>query len=572
MLDFGYLNDSQGVPISGPRAESLRLAYSIACQLYNHSWVSIEGTGSVIQTTEGSAAGMPLADLFYSIAMSRVLARIRGEMREIPGNADERLTTMVLRGNKHILHEVSYYDDSAFPVCSPAISILSDLAQVAQVVHSVYTKFFLQVNMSKNKTEAIVAFYGPGANQTRRKLATEDNNTIAIPTKSGEVLLRVVQTYKHLGTTMSAVSSNVSQEVAIRSAIMSSQSKKLRKILSHPDIPIHKKVYTCQAYVLSKGAHHCGTWPALTAHQLQSFSKPILMMYRVIVGESFVDKEGPLLHSDDIIRENGFLAPQNIIRRLRLSLFTRLCQKQVSTLLDLVFDTQGHKKGWSKAVFSDLVTLANLSIHPALDPGKHFSSLAEWSVFFSTFSKRRLRQVVATACGHPLLQEMDNRDSGNVGFGVAGGHDLGGTGCRPLACDRCGRLFLSPQARAAHCSRAHGVKSIWRRYVGAEVHCIVCMRMFWTRERLVNHIRYRSEICRHQLAIHPPPMSEAEADELDRMDLLENRSLHHCGSRRHKAAKPCVQLFGPLLPITARPGAGSSSHHPLGVGQQYYRY
>ena len=104
----------------------------------------------------------------------------------------------------------------------------------------------------------------------------------------------------------------------------------------------------------------------------------------------------------------------------------------------------------------------------------------------------------------------------------------------------------------------------------SEVHCLVCLRLFWTRERVINHIRYRSEVCRHEYAVDPPPLSCAEADELDLAESAANRDLSHRGSRRHKAVKPCIQMFGPLLPLRVGP-AVNSRHHPLGRGQQYYR-
>ena len=94
--------------------------------------------------------------------------------------------------------------------------------------------------------------------------------------------------------------------------------------------------------------------------------------------------------------------------------------------------------------------------------------------------------------------------------------------------------------------------------------------MFWSRERVVNHVRYRSKICRDQLGLSLPPYTQEQADEFDHSVAQGNRELHHKGGRRHKAGLPCVQLHGPLLPITTLGPGTSSSHHPLGRGQQYY--
>ena len=106
--------------------------------------------------------------------------------------------------------------------------------------------------------------------------------------------------------------------------------------------------------------------------------------------------------------------------------------------------------------------------------------------------------------------------------------------------------------------------------MGEETHCTVCMKMFWSRERVVNHIRYRSKICRDQFALGPPLYSPEQADVFDLAGAKDHRDLIHKGGRRHKAGLPCVQLHGPLLPITTLGPGTSSSHHPLGRGQQYY--
>jgi len=461
----------------------------------------------------------------------------------------------------HNVKEVSFYDDAASVVVRPASSILNDFSSVATVILDTYAQFYLHVNMSKNKTEAIVAFYGKEAHTVRRSLAMCDN-ILPIQTKKGTVDLRIVQTYKHLGTTTNAFSNNVAEEVAIRSSIMCQQNNKLSKLLKQSDLPIKEKSHVCQAYIVSKGAHHCGTWPSLSSHQLKVFGKGIFAMYRAITGESYGSKETQLMESSEIIKEYGFMLPQNIIMRMRLALFARLVHKQVTILLDLVYATQGHKKSWSKSVLRDLALVSMLELHPLLSQGKDFCTLQEWASHIAKY--RNFRKVIAKVCAHGLLNISEEANE------CALGPPLSGPCLRPLACEHCFRVFFSPQALAAHRSRVHGAKSIWRRYVRSEVHCLVCLRLFWTRERVINHIRYRSEVCRHEYAVDPPPLSCAEADELDLAESAANRDLSHRGSRRHKAVKPCIQMFGPLLPLRVGP-AVNSRHHPLGRGQQYYR-
>ena len=71
-------------------------AYEIARHLYTNTWVSIEGSNGIIHTQSGSSAGIPLADLIYSIAMSRVLNRFRSEL-----SASNITRNISINGNTH---------------------------------------------------------------------------------------------------------------------------------------------------------------------------------------------------------------------------------------------------------------------------------------------------------------------------------------------------------------------------------------------------------------------------------------------------------------------------------------
>ena len=53
------------------------LLHKVTEQFYNNTWVSQDFVQGILAVVNGSSAGMPLADLVYSLAMSRVLLTIR---------------------------------------------------------------------------------------------------------------------------------------------------------------------------------------------------------------------------------------------------------------------------------------------------------------------------------------------------------------------------------------------------------------------------------------------------------------------------------------------------------------
>ena len=79
--------------------------------------------------------------------------------------------------------------------------------------------------------------------------------------------------------------------------------------------------------------------------------------------------------------------------------------------------------------------------------------------------------------------------------------------------------------------KSHGIKNRLRQYVAGNI-CPVCFVDFHTRERLSNHLRYRSAVGGNHM-LKQPPCSE-EADELDAREKTYNCALAATGVRRHE--------------------------------------
>ena len=93
-----------------------------------------------------------------------------------------------------------------------------------------------------------------------------------------------------------------------------------------------------------------------------------------------------------------------------------------------------------------------------------------------------------------------------------------------------------------------------RLYIKNHVHCTVCLQHFWSRARLLNHIRYRSKICKYNLILRGTVSEESEALDYDLEAASANVALYRRGRRNHHAEEPVVQLEGPLQPVLALPG------------------
>ena len=64
--------------------------------------------------------------------------------------------------------------------------------------------------------------------------------------------------------------------------------------------------------------------------------------------------------------------------------------------------------------------------------------------------------------------------------------------------------------------------------------------------------------------------SEEEACMIDSRVAPEHVKLQMSGERRPAAAEPVVRLAGPLLPVMLPADVKPSTHHALGLGQNYH--
>ena len=116
----------------------------------------------------------------------------------------------------------------------------------------------------------------------------------------------------------------------------------------------------------------------------------------------------------------------------------------------------------------------------------------------------------------------------------------------------------------------HGKCNMIGRYVHSnQYHCSVCLKLFWTRERLLNHVRYKSKVCQQNLLLRGPICSEEESLAADIECAEANTKLHSQSRRRHFAEEPVLQLSGPLQYEVLVTGT-DSGHHRLGQGHNHY--
>ncbi len=138
-------------------------------------------------------------------------------------------------------------------------------------------------------------------------------------------------------------------------------------------------------------------------------------------------------------------------------------------------------------------------------------------------------------------------------------------------CLDCGKTFSSYQRLALHRKIVHGSRDPVDLLVSS-VHCPVCMVFFHNRVRLLNHLKYRSTVCRLNLIVSGPLISVEQADVLDEGCRDLRRRRYAAGLRAHSVcAEPCFRLCGPLpLPLVIDGNKHTNNCHVLGFGRNYH--
>ena len=189
-----------------------------------------------MNTVSGSAAGTPLADLMYVIAMSKVMQKLRNDIE-----IENLIEVVNMNGIDVKVHEVGYVDDSAIFVFSDATNLVRLTCRVATIAMRVFTQYAMELNWKPGKSEVLPVWRGPGCKKEQRKLELDLNSSVPCTSGNFHFILRFVRNYKHLGTLFDA-NGDVKSEVATKAAIMKSESSKLRsRVFANPGISTKKK-------------------------------------------------------------------------------------------------------------------------------------------------------------------------------------------------------------------------------------------------------------------------------------------------------------------------------------------
>ena len=246
--------------------------------------------------------------------------------------------------------------------------------------------------------------------------------------------------------------------------------------------------------------------------------------------------------------------PMSIIRYSRISLFARIAGKSPTCLVSLLKTVWGDNFGWVQALRSDIkwLSYSGLLMSPPEDISSVYDSI---SVDYRSCI-RSVRRYSLTKFANFDVPSSIPSVAPPIYFSSY--------------CLDCGKSFSSYQRLALHRKIKHGARDPVDCLIDS-VHCPVCMIYFHNRIRVLNHLKYRSSVCRLNLVLAGPIISSQQADILDEGCRELRRGLYAAGLRAHTATAPCFRLSGPLpLPLVVDGNRMSNKCQILGYGRNHH--
>ena len=520
--------------------------------MHRRTWVSFEGLSGIVQTRSGSIAGNALGDLVFTIGIRKVFSSVRdafqrmGLTMELPSDRahelfGEAFSSTYDGDNK--CREISFVDDGVFPVFARAADLTKQVAIATSCINTICARHGLQLNYNKGKSEVLCVFHGSGMVKAKQKLLLDDSGRISFDAGDGtcrHIIASAV--YKHLGTQTSICMSMI-PEIKTRMAAMRGAFAGLRsRFFRARDISIDKKKHVSKALLLTRGLFQAGAWPELQANEYKRVHVAVMSVFRSFLKDDYLDGEWE--SDDSLINRHMLLAPMNILRFLRVSLFARIVRDRACHVMLAVAAASGATRAWIDAVGRDFAWMASRSAAFRSLVGAPFS---EWTARCLLSPKRFLHEAYSVISASP------NNARGE--WARCKAERTVGDQCSSVTC---GKIFPSKQQMSVHAFREHGVARHIRRFVDT-THCVACMQCFHTRERLICHLAEKSHRCRAVYGLTISPLSDQDFEIVEACGKQQVSVLLKEGWRRAKAQVPVVLCEGPLVQQADMAGIGHAT-------------
>ena len=251
--------------LKGPtQLERMQVAQSIREALrstFTATWfATVLDDRKVFRTSAGTIPGSPLADILFQAVMIVAVDAMLGVLED-EGLRVTLRPAFVSAGDVVTAPVPTWLDDVAVLLESPdAWQLQTVVPKAAAVAYECLQIIGVSLNFQPGKTEAIVHFAGRAARLAKHNLLVEKGSCIQVRLVEGDVWLRCVHSYVHLGTTASFDGHHAADVKRRRKLTEAAFVPLYKRLLFNPGLSQLEKQRLIQSLVLNKFCHGSGLW------------------------------------------------------------------------------------------------------------------------------------------------------------------------------------------------------------------------------------------------------------------------------------------------------------------------
>ena len=251
---------------------------SILRELHCDTWAAMPHVPGLMRSRRGSRPGSPIADAIYHALMMD----IHVEIHRIIEEDDEALAGF--NSAEIPVCAVTWADDLAVPLITSAAEALVPLVQrITRRVLLAFERRGLVLNLSKNKTAAVLSFKGDKASTMRKEFLLKPMPGCSIQvTDTRSEWLHFTGHYKHLGAIFCADGDMKKEVLARIGAASQTYSAMQRTIFKNRHLGIRVRLQLFDSLVLSQLFYGMSTWSSLGAGLLEKVDGFVIRCQRAI--------------------------------------------------------------------------------------------------------------------------------------------------------------------------------------------------------------------------------------------------------------------------------------------------
>ena len=448
----------------------------IAASLKDTWYTTGQDRKHVFATRTGTCPGSPIADVAFQVLFAEVIASVEQALCDCAREAQED-------SSGEFTPAPSWMDDLAVPLqAADGDELMAVAARTLKAVHLGMRRMGLDINLSRGKTELMPVFHGKGSKQARHRWLIEEGASLSVELANGsQIRVGMTGHYVHLGARLD-VTGGDDRTVHYRACLMREMVRPLSRLLRSPELTEPEKVDMVTSMPHARLRHGSGCWQLATArerarYQAAYYEAPRRLFRHItaLSSQGATDEDVALIlgipraqeaRNADVLRQLGWIMSA---RQPRLQ--------------QLWMDS-----AWgplAREAMGQVVSQLSISFEVAWKQLCHDPSVAgRWArKYLKTCLQRRQPVQAARRIEMTALQEA--RDAGAIFCRLRQEPPLLPFG---HTCDSCGEVFRTKAAMAAHARKVHGITAPATQ-VALGTSCAVCMKEFWTHERLKMHLR-----------------------------------------------------------------------------------